>query len=258
MPLFVHITDLHLDHWPQNLAAMIELVRDIPADVFLVGGDNGGDDGIAQTIAALRGLRPQAAIAWVMGNHDLWRKPYTHVWNNFGQLTAVYLERQNLDRDDCTVVGTYGHYDYSGGDPSIPTEVYESFRWGTMVWNDRFIDRLGRTNPEIALELTDRFRARFQSAVDRGRPIVLLTHTWPVVPEHASQPSFVTAYLVNHQVGAVVRAAPVRPVVGFCGHTHRPARSDHCGFPIINTGSDYRQVRITQWALPSALAAVEP
>lgn len=86
LPTFVHITDLHLDHWPANLASMIGLIRDIPADLYLVGGDNGNDEGIVRTIEALRNLRPYAGIAWIMGHHDLWHRPYTHLWNDFLEL----------------------------------------------------------------------------------------------------------------------------------------------------------------------------
>ena len=243
----VHITDLHIDSRPANFTAMLDLVRDIPADLYLIGGDNGNDDGLAKTVDALRLLRPSAAIAWVMGNHDLWYRPYTHLWDEFPELPATYLELHNRETDYCTVIGTYGHYDYSGGTPELSHEQYETFTDGRHIWNDRFIDRQGKTNLEIAREVACRFHDRYRAAVSRGLPIVVLTHTWPFAPTEARRRSFVSAYCCNQLIGDILVSEAVRPEVLFCGHTHRPRRSDAFGFPMVNTGSDYGEVRITQW-----------
>lgn len=115
MPTLIHVTDLHLDHWPGNLDAMLDLIRDVPADLVLIGGDNGDDAGLAATVGAIRRVHPGAAIGWIMGNHDLWQRLYTHLWDDFPEVPATYLELHNLETAYCTVVGTYGHYDYSGG-----------------------------------------------------------------------------------------------------------------------------------------------
>ena len=80
VPTLIHITDLHLDICPRNLESMLELVSDTPAELFLIGGDNGGDEGLIKTVESLKNLLPHARIAWIRGNHDLWHKPYTHLW----------------------------------------------------------------------------------------------------------------------------------------------------------------------------------
>lgn len=243
-----HVTDLHLDHFPDNLAAAVTLLGSDPVDLCLVGGDNGDDAGIAATVRSLLTVHPDARVGWVMGNHDLWHKPYTHLWREVPDVAATYLEMGNLDLDSCTVVGTYGHYDYSGGTAALSHETYENYTDGRVVWNDRFIDHAGRTNPDIAREIADRFRSRYRAAVARGRPIVLLTHTWPFAPTDARLRSFTSAYVSNQLIGDILLASETRPAVAFCGHTHQPARWDEFGFPMINTGSDYREVRVTRWS----------
>jgi 3',5'-cyclic AMP phosphodiesterase CpdA len=252
MATLVHITDLHLDQWPNNLAAMLDLVRDIPADLFLIGGDNGSEDGLAKTVAALRELRPAAAIAWIMGNHDLWFRPYNHLWSEFKHVPATSLELENLETDFYTVTGTYGHYDYSGGTSELSHEQYETFTDGYHIWNDRYIDRLGKTNPQIAREIADRFQTRLATAVSRGLPVIVLTHTWPFAPTEAHYRSFTSAYCCNQLIGDLLLSTAIKPHVLFCGHTHQPARWDEFGFPIVNTGSDYREVRVTRWEIPAA------
>src|SRR5262249_25527838 len=125
----------------------------------------------------------------------------------------------------------------------------ETFTDGFAIWNDRYIDRRGCTNPQIAREIAERFSARYAAAIARGLPVVVLTHTWPVAPTDPSRRSFVTAYCSNQLIGDILVSEASRPTVLFCGHTHRPARRDDFGFPMINTGSDYREVRVTQWEL---------
>jgi len=249
MITLAHITDLHLDHWPNNLDSAIKLLEGTDLDLILIGGDNGNEDGLLRTIEEFTKRWPHAKIAWIMGNHDLWHRPYSHLWSSFEHLSATYLELQNLETSYCTVVGTYGHYDYRGGLSSVPWERYETFTDGKHTWNDRYIDRLGHTNPEIAAEIADRFRERYSAAVDRCLPIIVLSHTWPFAPTDETLRSFFGAYGSNQLIGDIIMSHAVRPTVLFCGHTHRVARWDEFGFPMINTGSDYREVRVTKWNL---------
>lgn len=247
----VHLSDLHLDAHPGNLKAAIALLRDVPAELALVGGDNGGDAGIRATVDALRERYPAVPIAWVKGNHDLWGREYTSIWDDCPRLDAVHLETANLELADCTVVGTYGHYDYRAGLSSIALEQYESFSDGRVVWNDRYIQRLGMTNPAIAAALAERFFERYRAAIERGLPIVVLTHTVPFGPTDDRMRSFITAYLANVAIGDFLQAVDTRPAVVFCGHTHRPMRWEVGGMPVINVGSDYKQVRIATFELQS-------
>ena len=249
MKTLIHLTDLHLDGWPHNLDAAVELVGNLPADLFLVGGDNGDRSDIAATVAALRKVQPGAAIGWVMGNHDLWGGSIDRLWEDPHLPDATYLELVNLETDFCTVVGSYGHYDYTGGDRSISIDDYEAYRYGSLGWGDYRIERGGRTNPEIAAEVADRFSNRYRAAVERGLPIVVVTHTLPFVELCAFERSFYGAYGTNAALGRCLLDAPRTPAVLFCGHTHNPIRSSAFGFPMINTGSDYDAVRITRWEL---------
>lgn len=249
MVLIVHLTDLHLDMAPQNLSLALGQLRERPPDLVLVGGDNGGDDGIRQTVDAVHEECPQTPVAWVKGNHDIWSLPYTSLWTEPPNLKAAYLELSNLELDDCTVVGTYCHYDYSGGPSSIPFSDYENYRHGRLGWNDCYIDRQGKTNPEIAAEIAERFTLRYQAAVERDLPIVVLMHTLPFDCLCAFPRSFYSAYGTNSLVGRILLESARKPSVLFCGHTHNPTQSDRYGFPMINTGSDYEQVRVTFWEM---------
>lgn len=252
---FVHVTDLHLDHYAENLDAMTALVRRLPADVILIGGDNGGDTGISAIVDRLAELHPKAAVAWIMGNHDLWGQPYTHLWDVLPGLSATYLEIGNLELSTCTVVGTYGHYDYSGRSSELSCEQLETFTDGRHIWNDRFIDRKSRTNPQIAGEIAERFRGRYRSAEARRLPIVVVSHTWPFAPTDVALRGFLSAYSCNQQIGNIFMSATRRPAVVFCGHTHRAREWNEFGFPMINTGSDYRDVRVTHWILADSQTA---
>jgi len=257
MTTLAHLTDLHLDHWPANLDAALELLAGTDPDVVLIGGDNGNDDGLRRSVEAIRRSWPRADIAWVMGNHDLWRRPYRHLWSVFPDIAATHLEGGNLETATCTVVGTYGHYDYRGGLATIPFEQYETYTDGRHVWNDRFIDRLGRTNPQIAAEIAEGFGARYRAAIARGLPVVVLSHTWPFAPTDDWYRTFFGAYGSNQLIGDCILAETPLPAVLFCGHSHRVDRWDAFGFPMINTGSDYRKVRVTVWDLEGATSLEE-
>lgn len=246
MPRILHMTDLHIDDFPGNLDEMGARVRDRSADILLIGGDNGGDGGIARIIHRLRETHPEAAIAWVMGNHELWGHTIDHLWRDYSHLDACYLETGNLETDTCTVVGTYGHYDYSGGDPAIPHEVYEQYRFGGMGWNDRYIIR-NRTNPEIAGQIARRFATRYRLALARRLPVVVLMHTLPFTELNAWPRNFYGAYGTNSLIGDEILSHPIKPAVLFCGHTHNPTQCDSHGFPMINTGSDYDHTRVTMF-----------
>ena len=243
MTRILHWTDLHLDSAPDNLTAAVAATGDFRPDVVLVGGDNGGPDGLARTAAAARSLGEDVAVAFVHGNHDLWFEPYDRVFAACPVPGLVPLERENLALPGCTVVGSYGHYDHSGGDPAIPDAVYETFRCGRLGWNDHHIDRLGRTNPEIAAELAEGFTERYQAAVQAGLPIVVVTHTLPFDALNAWPRNFYGAYGTNAAIGRVLVGHP--PALVLCGHTHRHVRRDDFGFPTVNTGSDYAHVRVT-------------
>ena len=250
MPIVAHLTDLHLDHHPGNLDVALAQLDGESVDLVLVGGDNGGDDGIRRTVEAIAARFPDAPVGWVLGNHDLWGRSIEDVFDDHSFDRATYLEHRNLELDFCTVVGTYGHYDYSGGHPDLGHDVYESFTDGRYVWNDHRIDRAGLTNPAIARRLADRFAARYRAAVERRRPILCVTHTLPFVsPLPDDRRSFATAYIFNSLVGDVIDAADVKPQAVFCGHSHRPRTWSELGFPVINPGSDYRSVRTTVWPL---------
>lgn len=249
MTTVAHLTDLHLDRYPRNLDIAVRQIRGRPIDLLLVGGDNGRDKGIRRTVGELGVHFPETPVAWVFGNHDLWGRSISDVFDDHSFDGATYLDHHNLELDGCTVVGTYGHYDYSGGSLDLGHDVYESFTDGRSIWNDRLIDRNGATNPEIARDLANRFGARYQSAVARRLPILCLTHTLPFVsPLPDDRRSFVTAYLFNSLIGDVIHASPVKPLAIFCGHIHRPRTWDDLGFPVINPGSDYTSVRTTVWA----------
>jgi len=243
-----HLTDLHLDRHPGNLDAALAQIRDRRVDLLLVGGDNGQEAGIRHTVESLAAVFPRTPIGWVLGNHDLWGRAISEVFADHSFGPATYLEHHNLDLDACTVVGTYGHYDYSGGMPDLGEDAYESFTDGRLVWNDHLIDRQGSTNPAIARRLADGFSRRYKAAIARRRPIVCLTHTVPYVLQMPDERrSFVTAYIFNALVGAAIDAAPVKPVALFCGHSHRARTWTGAGFPVINPGSDYRDVRTAVW-----------
>ena len=249
MTTVVHISDLHLERFPANLPAALKLVGDQPVDLFLVGGDNGGRSGIDKTVGAVRERWPQVPIGWVMGNHDLWEQPYTYLWESFDDLPATYLETANLELAGLTVVGTYGHYDYSGRDSSIPLVCFENYTFRNLRWNDHFIERGGRSDPEIAGEIAEQFLQRYRAAVIRALPIVVLTHTSPFPPPDVLRRSFVSGYCVNSKIGDVLLAAQRPPSVVFWGHTHRRSETAPHGFPMINPGSDYREVAIARYRI---------
>ena len=258
MPTLLHLTDLHLDVWPENRAAVErELERLGPVDdsqplLLLLGGDHGGEPALRQIVALVRRYFPAAQIGWIRGNHDLWGRPYTDLWQPSPDLPATYLELANLDSTACTVVGSYGHYDFSGAPAGVsPEELETDAGQHDASQGDRSIDRLGKSHREIASEIADRFAQRYAAAVARSLPIVVLSHTWPFAPLDESLRSLACAYCCNQLLGDVILSHAKRPVVLLCGHTHATARWDAFGFPMLSTGSGRAQVQIARWEIPT-------
>ncbi len=244
---FLHLTDLHLEQSPENLESLKEKLRGSdPFDFVLIGGDNGGEQGLKDTLNVISEHSPEAKIAWIKGNHDLWNRSYSEIWegSSYGD-NVFYLENESLETEALIIVGTYGHYDYRGGDPTISDSVYQAYRYKNYVWNDRFIKKDGVLDTEIARKLAESFAIRYQHAVDTGKPIFLLTHTYPYAPDLPYR-CFASAYAVNTEIGLCINRASRKPVLAFVGHTHQKSVWSPNGYPIVNPGSDYQQVRYSK------------
>ena len=243
----LHITDLHLERGSRNLDALEQLLatQDKDIDLILIGGDNGNAIGLRSTIYFLKKKYPNAHIAWVKGNHDLWKKDFDSVYSNDGvDVDSVhYLESTVIEFENMTLSGSYGHYDFRGGDVSIPLETYDQYKYERRIKNDWKIERHGRGNQELGDELANKFKTRLSLASNINKPLMLLFHTYPFAPEKASSRSFSSAYAINTKIGEAIIDQNRKPELVFVGHTHSESVWNPHGFNIINPGSDYQQVQ---------------
>jgi hypothetical protein len=215
---------------------------------------------------------PATPIAICLGNHDLWgsKRALRKALNpedlqaRFWQPAAAkhgvcLLDAGNADLDDFTIVGAYGHYDYSFACPALKLGTNEistgDYQRGCppdsrLFWNDRRWMPCDRGDIPEALRQAETFGSRFAMAAARRKPILVATHTAPFEEligypiDAAKEESFFRAYSGSSHMGTAIARHSAGIAFVACGHTHcavGPVRhsgtDDH--FLIANIGSDY-------------------
>jgi Icc-related predicted phosphoesterase len=268
--------DLHLSRATQEptLLKVREWITRYRPDAFVVAGDLSSAQQAGETLKSLRDCFPMGPIAICLGNHDFWMLDHSRRagdslssiinrhWAPAAKIfDVVLLDLENLELQDITIVGGYGHYDLGFAVPNLAFDgtlvTEEEYLRGSpavnsaMRWRDFQFMPNERHLREVAYEQVEAVRKRLSEAGD-ARTIAVL-HTSPfeellgvpplrVLPP-GSEPSiyaFFRAYLGNHSMGKLLRETPTNLAAVVCGHTHRQAGPINLGKTIgINIGSDY-------------------
>ncbi len=231
-------------------------------DAIVLGGDNAEISwNLNEHKVLINKLRKRfgaTPIAFVLGNHELWgqwlhwpvKRLLEETFPAFAQRESlVYLERQNLGLNGVTIVGTYGHYDYSLGrtDKGVTLDhiTRGEKRFGRYViqWGDKQqIDTQGRTDTDICEKLVKAFSDRMQTAIGE---VISISHTVPSkeLIGHPDSPEqdFLGAYSGSTRIGEVIKK--YRGFLHLCGHTHAKAEGKIGKTRVINVGADYDLLR---------------
>ena len=258
-------TDLHFDHIMGYTRTgkkedIIKRIAEKETDCVLLCGDNAEFDydffSHERTFEFFKEIF-NCPIALVAGNHCLWGKGHYSsrdlLYNQYQQLATefglIYLENENLQIGDFTIVGTYGHYDYSLGKVGNGI-TKENFLTGRAIigdkvhgWVDKsYMDWQGKTDEEITRELMENFINRISNK--KGQ-LITLSHTLPnmdVVGHPLSKlQNFLGAYSGTLLLEEIIREN--EPLYHFCGHTHAEATSKIGKTKVINIGSSFKNLK---------------
>jgi Icc-related predicted phosphoesterase len=268
--------DLHLSRATQELTLLKvrEWITRYRPDAVVVAGDLSSAQQARETLKSLRDSFPSGPIAVCLGNHDFWMLGHSRrVGDSLSSIVdrywapaakifdVVLLDLKNLELQDITIVGGYGHYDLGFAVPNLAFDgilvTEEEYLRGCpatnsgMRWRDFQFMPNEKPPQKVAHEQVEAVRRHLSEAGD-ARTIAVL-HTAPFeellgmpplrVPGPDSEPSiyaFFRAYLGNRLMGKLLQETPTNLAAVVCGHTHRQAGPVNLGKMIgINIGSDY-------------------
>lgn len=282
-------SDLHYGMSPKISRAIKRFVEQTVApaelDLLVIAGDvaesqllDGPRIG-CRHVEMLEHLRAAVAmpVAFCAGNHDIWSTdPETDSWQIYRtrlaeiaeDVGATYLEESNLALPELTVVGCYGHFDFSLRIPDlvIAGEVVTQSHYlrqtppghDEPVWMDGRRIRWDRSDEAACAQICARAARRMEHALDRGKPILFVSHTVPrqEVNGHFGSDSevslFLNAFSGTSRLERVIRMAVERdiPVTAVSGHTHKRVplgMIDGVGY--LNAGGEYGRphLEILEW-----------
>gem|GEM_PF-3959075 len=254
-------SDLHID--ANNRVSIEKLARisrmRVKPDAVLLCGDNAEvTHGLGNHRLLFDVLleRFQSPLGFIAGNHDLYGRPSGFTSRELldetypalaEELDVMYLERDNLVVGDTTVVGTYGHYDYTLGRVRGTVDE-ESFRSGVAIvggrelgWSDhRYMDWCGESDPAVCKKLLSEFWRRLPDAGD----VLTVSHTAPtkrlVGWSDSPKQDFFGAFSGSTMLEDILSDSVSR--FHLCGHTHHYARERIGDTRCVNIGSDYRDI----------------
>jgi predicted phosphodiesterase len=244
-------------------------------DVLAIAGDVAESEGLAGSKIGSRHERllthlraaTGCPVAFCAGNHDIWSTdPGVNSWLIYrerlseaaGRTETTYLDRDNLNLPGLTVVGCYGHFDFSLRTPGLrirgETVTERHYRrqtppgYAQPVWMDGQRIAWSYSDDEACAEICRLASQRMEAAVRRGRPILFLSHTVPrseVNGHHGSTAEkslFLNAFSGTSRLEKVIRegVGETTGLIAAAGHTHRriaPLEID--GVTYLNAGGDY-------------------
>lgn len=277
--------DLHygISDWvDQGVRAFIaSMANSAPFDAVLVAGDVA--ESVTYTEKNLGAVHREIltrlhelsdTVAFCSGNHDLWsRNRALESWEYLDQMLpeaahatgSVYLEQHSIWlRNDCVVVGSYGHYDFTLVEPGLefsgsPVKEFHYQAktppgYSRPLWNDAWYLRWGMSDPEVCALLCKRFAARLDLLPNHHQTMLAITHGIPIseMNGHAGNPNptsrFLAAYGGSNKLGQLLTATAAKgiSVRAFSGHTHKAcAPLERQGVIYSNIGGDYGAPRAT-------------
>lgn len=255
--------DLHYEYGNPISQRKLERITSVEEDIdcLILGGDNAEiSPSIGNHRILFEGLRKRfdCPAAFVVGNHDVWgrsinvssKKLIDDVFPRIGrEYGFTSLEQENLDVEETSFVGTYGHFDYSFLREGKGVSIEDLLRGWIIhgdkktTWHDKkYMDWEGRTDQEVCTELVDQFGERLKTA--NGK-VISLSHTIPR-PSLNGWPDSKMQYFIEPYAGANCIGDMIEKHGGeyhFCGHTHIMANDVIGRTNVVNVGSDYKILR---------------
>ncbi len=255
--------DLHYQHANSLSRKKLDRIEEIEGDFdsLILGGDNAElTFGLQNHHILFDRLKRRftCPTGFVVGNHELWGKLFNiSSWRLFNETFPtlgkeygfVYLEKSNLDVQNFSFVGTYGHFDYSFLRQGVGVTIEDLLK-GTIIaegkrltWNDvKYMDWEGMRDEEVCTKIVKSFGERIESSSGK---IISVSHTIPSLalngwPDSLEQ-FFLESYSGSNLIGNILETYGGE--YHFCGHTHIKARNIIKNTDCINLGSDYNLLR---------------
>ncbi|MEI6732027.1 MAG: metallophosphoesterase [archaeon] len=252
-------SDLHLNNPRWRSGPYVDtLFPEEDFDVLLLGGDNAEPSPNRENHYRLfdhlqRKIR--CPIAFVAGNHDIWDSDPSHTAEEllFGvypemamKMGVHYLETTNLDIKNWTIVGTYGHYDYSFPAVDDDRQKMKDVETGRLItftesgkvkrertYQDFLKINMGKTtNPDLCNKILDRFEMRVRHA--RGS-LMTISHTLPDISFAGTSAEARSPYSGSKRLGEIIKTH--WSAYHFCGHTHHYFNGKFGSVDAVNIGS---------------------
>lgn len=256
MPRAVWLTDIHLNFLDAaGVRAFAEAVRRERPDQVWVGGDIAEGDSVAAALEQFAALL-DCPVAFVLGNHDFYRRSFVSVRADIVVLTArsprlTWLTETGVVPLSPTTA-LIGHDSWADGG-------YGDFMRSTVRMNDYVLieEFKGLEKPARLAQMqslgrvaAEHFRMHLTAALRQFEGVYILTHV-PPIREACKFHGHVTSdnwlpHLANRQAGEVLRAVmaefPHRRATVLCGHTHH-ASTERVGENLwVHTGAaEYRK-----------------
>ncbi len=266
-----------------------ETLSETELDLLVIAGDLAETQGLAGNRIGdhhreiLRKLAEacECKIAWCAGNHDIWSFDPDVESNQIyyellpaaaAECDCCFLDRGNLELPGLTVVGCYGHFDFSLRVDELTingAEVLESHYLAQTppghtkpVWMDCLNIWWQWDDPEACRVICESGSERMKSALSREGAVLFVSHgvgrrelnghAGSQVPESL----FRNAFCGTERLESIVRLAhqPGRKVLAVSGHTHRQINQQTIdGIDYLNVGGDYGKPRLQLVEFPQPL-----
>jgi 3',5'-cyclic AMP phosphodiesterase CpdA len=251
-------SDLHLgltEEWA--VGQLVARINRFLPDLTIVAGDVA--EGLTRFRRCLDILTEiRGTVAVMPGNHDLWANQGNSSTDLYATLLPeavrsagmLWLEGSEWNSDDCAVVGQMSWYDYSAGNPKVPSPAVYYARLKQRIMRDAIaIDwpdddlTVAKRAQDSLLQIVNAFDARPDVS-----QILVVTHV-PLFKQQLVRRWWdgnSSAYFANLTAGAALLAASHKVTAVISGHTHRGCRgsvrrADGSRIHVQVVGSDYRK-----------------
>lgn len=258
-------SDLHYPTTPKH--AIMDLIRDIknenPHFVVLAGdiGENVVSPYMFYDCLCFFAQRLDCLVGVIAGNHDLWAHQLSNgriainsleLWKRYlksmtENAGAIWLESNNIDFQDTTVVASMLHYDFSAidkdGSASFGKEYFIKHKSEIVNDGKYFVGLPG--DVDFAKTIGDSFMERLLSAQNNPdvKEIIVVTHVPCLEPQITRKPwdfqwSVGTPFFGNlsHQ-DLILSCDKITNVIS--GHSHQGIDIKFAGKRVAVVGSDY-------------------
>lgn len=234
----VFISDIHVDENKNYdvVGCLVSYLKEEQAELLVLAGDISGAWQLTQAVVRDLEERSGVEVVYVPGNHDMWNHEREHIRND--EIYQHYLNDSHcLSRaprrvGSYVLIGDIGWYDYSFGNPVIPTAEFEKMQKDGRVWQDSRWNDWTEDNKKKSEWFLDKLASQMEEW--KNTPQVLVTHMLPAeafcVPISENNEldwGYFNAFLGTKKLKELYQRYPVKYAV--CGHVHFRASYDEGG-----------------------------